>query len=156
LNAFEQGFAAFAIYVFDEFQEYFGIGFAFEFVAFLLEQFFQDGVIFDNTVVDDGQSSRGRIMGMGVDGVGFSVGGPARVGDTQGGRRHVGEQGFQVLDLAFGFPHFHFIIIDQCHTGTVVAAIFQAFESVDEHGQGLVGANVSYDSTHGSKIFSKI
>ena len=61
----------------------------------------------------------------------------------------------QVVHLPLGFIYIEVTVIaDHCHTGTVVAPVFQTFQSLNQDGIRFLCSDISYNSTH--IIFSYI
>ena len=91
-----------------------------------------------------------------VGGVGFTVGGPAGVGDADGTADvFVFDALFEGDNLAFGFENVELAFgIDERDAGTVVAAIFQTMEAFNKNGVGFLIPDVSYNSAH-SFLFNK-
>ena len=91
-----------------------------------------------------------------VSGVGFTVGGPAGVGDAdRTADVFVFDALFEGDNLAFGFENVELAFgIDERDAGTVVAAIFQTMEAFNKNGVGFLLPDVSYNSAH-SFLFNK-
>jgi len=112
--------------------QHLGVRIALKGVAFAQEGFFQDGVVFYDAVVDQGQLPGLGVMGMGVDVAGFAVGGPAGVGDADGaGGVFSLDVACQVGYFAFGFVDSQLVCLVVCRVddrqaGAVVASVFEA------------------------------
>lgn len=93
-------------------------------MPFVLQLGLDGLVIFDNSVMDQGQQTVVPKMGVGVAVVGFTVGGPT--GMAYAGMRMQGltQKGiFQLGYLAFFLVNIQGLI-EEGHTGTIVAPIF--------------------------------
>ena len=112
---------------------------------------FEGEVILDDAVVDDDEGAGAVAVGMGVLFGGTAVGGPAGVADAEGaGEGVVGDEGFEVAELAGGAAELHVAVggAGDGDAGGVIAAVFEAAQAFDDDGHGRIGANVSDDSTH--------
>ena len=91
--------------------------------------------VFDNTVVDDGEAAVVNNVGVSVDVGGSTVGCPTGVTDTNLGFR----QGvflnlvLEVQELACLLTEFDTVGAHQCHAGRVVAAVFLAAQTFEDH-----------------------
>jgi len=77
---------------------------------------------------------------MGIDGVGWTMSGPASMADAAGAN-HVGiiQLGFQIADLALFLDHMLPIGTHDSHARAVITAVFQAFQSFQQN-MGCVGS----------------
>jgi len=92
----------------DEVCDDFGIGFAGEGDAFVLEPGLQSGVVFDDSVVNDGDSAGVVEVGMCVGGIWLAVCGPACVADAEAvGLGWRVEDFLECADSAFGLFDFY-------------------------------------------------
>jgi hypothetical protein len=132
LHGVEQVGVAGSPHVLDPLDQHLGVRIALKGVAFAQEGFFQDGVVFYDAVVDQGQLPGLGVMGMGVDVAGFAVGGPAGVGYTNGsGGVFSLDVACQVGYFAFGFVDGQLVCLVVCRVddrqaGAVVASVFEA------------------------------
>ncbi len=107
-------------------------------------------VILDDAVVDHGQFAGAVCVRMGVFIVGNAVSGPARVTDADGGSWWLFvEQRLQIGELADCFHDVEAPVLDDCQSGRVIAAIFQAPQLRKQYGSSLERAQVTNDSAHG-------
>src|SRR5690554_5424815 len=129
--------------------DYFGVGFRGKAVAQLLELFTQLIVVFDNAVVDYGQSL-GHV-GVGVVFGGFAVGGPSGVGYAQmsvywGCREGI----FQLNYLADCACAFDTVAGGQDgYPGGVITAVFEAAQAFYEDWSDVAFGDGAYYSAHG-------
>ena len=88
-------------------------------------------------------------MGMGVAIVGGAVRGPARVTDADAaGRGLVAEMADEVLNAAGSFAEMQIAAGQRRQAGTVVAAIFQPVQALNEDGFRFPGAGIADDAAH--------
>ena len=141
------------IVVVQKLHHHLGVGLGTKLIALVQELAFQLRKVLDNTVVHHRNVAAAAHMGMGIDVVGFAVGGPAGVTDAQaaGQVRPLVGQILQHLQAALGLLHPHPAFTAYGDTGGVIAAVFQPLQSVQQNGGGLLPAHITYDSTH---IFS--
>ena len=89
-------------------------------------------MIFDNPVVDDGEKTVHRSMGVSVRVIWFPVGSPASMSHTD---RCAGvfqfHVMFQVLHPSLALVNLDVIIMDQRDSGRVISPVFQAFQTVN-------------------------
>ena len=83
--------------------------------------------------------------------IGLAMGCPTRVRDAHVPADIFGSsKGLQIGDLALCFIDVKFVVfVEQCHTGAVVATIFEALQALNEDRIGLLLAYVCYYSAHG-------
>ncbi len=126
-----------------------GIGLAAEDEAFGLELLLEGDVVLDDAVMNDGNGSVAAEMRVGVSVGGAAVGGPARVANavTTGGRL-IGQQRGQLGNSACPLAEVQFRASQRGHAGAVVAAVFQAFQALQQNWLRLTAADVTNDSTH--------
>ena len=136
--------------LFDEVGKGLGIGLGGERVAPSLEAVAKLTEVLDDAVVDDGDLAATVHVGMGIEVVRPAVRRPARVGQAHRGvgrpvdegRGEVRELAGPLLDEQVTF------LIDEGDTGRVVAAVFEATESLEENRAGLAGPRVADDAAH--------
>ena len=133
----------------DQVRDDFAVRVGREFVSGGFQAFPQIGVVFDDAVVDDGEETFLVGMRMGIAFAGDAVRGPAGMRDAG---VHVllagGTLRLQVDDFADGFDGQDGFPVQETDARGIVAAVFQAFESVDEKGESGLRPGVSYNSAH--------
>ena len=88
--------------VFDELYQHLGIGTTFKCIAFGLKFIFEDGVIFNDAVVDESEPFGRGIMRMGVNGTRFPMCSPACMCNANvTGNIFLSDESFQIRDLSF-------------------------------------------------------
>ena len=145
-----------AVQVADEDGQDLGVGLAAEGVAVALKVLFEGGVVLDNAVVDQGDAAGAVGVGVGVEAGGGAVGGPAGVGHADArARQFVAvvvaalDLGLQDADAPDGAADVQLVVgVDHGQPGRVVAAVFQPFEPLDQHGLGDFASDVGDDPTH--------
>ena len=106
--------------------------------------------VLDDSVVDDDDLSGAIAMGMGIDGVGHPVGGPAGVPNARGAWRErvLGQRSFQVGDATNLFDDGDaFVFLDR-HPGRVITPILESSQAGDEKFNRRARPDVSNDATH--------
>ncbi len=135
-------------------REHFGVGVGGEIsVAVANELIFERLVILNHAVMHEGQPA-GRIeMGMRVLVGRFAVRGPAGVADAVGaGGRPFGHQFPQLGDPARAFPRLDLVTVDDRDAGGVVAAIFQAAQTIQKNGRCLRTSDVTDNPAHEGSV----
>ena len=100
--------------------------------------------------MDHGEFPALAHLRMGVDVVGFSVGGPAGVADTGGAGqgpallRQIGQR----LQAALGLAYLQTVRSAHGDAGGVIAPVFQPAQSLQQQRRRLLRTHISYDSTH--------
>ena len=126
-----------------------GVGLGREEVAFLDEALLQRGIVFDDAVVHDGDVAGAVGVRVRVFGVGFAVGGPARVRHADRPLpRAQADQAFELRDLTLGLLDGEVAVLHDGHTGGVVAAVFEALQPLEEDRHRRVVSDVPDDSAH--------
>ena len=127
-----------------------GIGLGRERVAALLEPVAQLAEVLDDPVVDDRDLARAVLVGMGIEVVRPAVGGPARVGESDGGvRRAIGDGRLEVREFPGALLHEQIArIVDQRDAGRIVASVFEAPQPFDEDRPRLAGTRIADDAAH--------
>ena len=134
--------------VVDELDQHLGVRLALKGDALGHQVGLQRAVVLDDAVVDDAHAGGG--VGMAVDVAGFAVGGPAGVSDAA-------EALGQVFCLQLAAEHFQpALALDdvdaafqrQRDAGGVIAAVFQLFQTVQQHFLGAALTRITYDATH--------
>src|SRR5690606_8430912 len=134
----------FLLYLFDEVDEYFSVGIAMELMSAGKEGFLDHGVVFNDSVVDNRQALVARSMRVCVSVVRFAVGCPAGMADTGSSAQIAGSGKFFEGGYLSGlFKGFDSLMIDQGDSGTVITSVFEAFQTFDNNGPGLIGTDVS-------------
>ena len=128
----------------------FGIGFRLEGVAFGLKQLLERQEVFDDAVVDDDDVAGAIAVRVGVLFSGASVSGPAGVADAVVAVDRVeAEDVFEVAEFAGSAADAECVVVAiDGETGGIVAAVFEAFQAVNNDGDGALGAYVSDDAAH--------
>jgi len=133
--------------IIDQVGQDFGIGLGFELVALVGQLDLQGGMVFDDTVVDQGDLP--RHVGMGIDLVGRPVGRPTGVTDPAGSLEGIPVKGrFQIDYLALLLDH---VLTAGGHDGqtrAVVPPIFQPFEAFEQDRGRVRGSHHSNYSAH--------
>jgi hypothetical protein len=113
------------------------------------EVFAELHIVFDDPVVDDGQTGLAVDVGMGIGIRGTSVGCPAGVGNayaTQG--RIIFEYDLKASNLADRFAHIEPSPVDGRYSGRIVSPILEPSESGYENTEGLSSPDVANNPTH--------
>ena len=115
----------------------------------LLELPFEEVVVLDDAVVDDGDRAVAAQVGMGIDIGGTAVRGPARVADAgkPWGRLPL-QQRFEVGNTTGTLAQPQVGPGDGCHAGAVVAAVFEAGQALQKDRRSFTLSRVTDDSTH--------
>ena len=144
-----------ALQVVHQLYQHFGVRAAAEGDAFLLQPLLDDGIVLDDAIVHQGKVARGGHMRMCIGLRGLAVGGPAGVGYADVACAvFVGgillQPGHFACSLVHVQPSFG---VDEGDACTVVASVFQSFQSFNQDGISLPLADVSYYSTHNVVVF---
>ena len=131
----------------DKVRNHLGIGIRFETVPAVGQALTQFLVVFDDTVMDDGDTIVGK-MRMGIDLGGLTVGGPAGVGDTDVARLSLRCFVIQFLDLAQRAEAFQLPLLDQGQAGRIITPVLEPPETFDEDGFDVSLGQRPYDSAH--------
>ena len=125
----------------------FGVGLGLEQVVVAFQFRLEVLVVLDDAVMDDGDLA-GR-MGMGVGFGRTAMGRPAGVADADGsGKRLLLDAAVQVDQLAFRPAAIDPAIDQRRHAGTVVSAILQPPQTLDQKGSDLVLADDTDNTAH--------
>ncbi len=131
----------------DEMGDHLGVGLGHELGAAGLELGAQLGEVLDDAVVDH-RDPVGRV-GMGIDLVRAAVGRPAGVADADGARqRLLREPYLEIAELTLGAAAGEAAAFERRHTCRVVAAVFQALQSIDDARRDRRLTEDSDDSAH--------
>ena len=89
-------------------------------------------------------------MRMRINRVRFTVRRPTGVRDADATRRVlVRSERFQFRHFAFGFVNIELsLLVDQCHAGTVVPAVLQTMQALNQNRIGLAFTYVTNYTTH--------
>lgn len=138
-----------------ELHQHLSVGVRAECVALLLKALLQHRVVLYDSVVNDGQTLRLRVVRVGVLRVRLAMCSPSCVCYAYCSRSVLlGGQGLQFCHLALGLVDVELSLrVDECHSGTVIASILQAVQTLDEHRIGLAMAYVTYYSAHKFLVF---
>ena len=152
LHGFEQRTGVGRADIFDQVHQHLRIGAAAERVAVLFERIFQHPVIFDDSVVYQGDILRLGAVRMGIDVVRDTMRRPACVRDADISAQLLPrEEMFEVRDLALAFVNVErTVLIDHRHTRAVVTAVFQPVQTFQQDRTGFAPADISYNPTHNS------
>ena len=108
------------------------------------------GVVFDHAVVDECEFAALIEMRMRVVIRDLAVRRPARVTDpVVAARRLVRHQTREICDPPRALPRLDARAVYDGDTGRVIAAVFQAAQSIEKDGPGLRATNVTNNSAHG-------
>jgi len=128
---------------------HFGVGLGGKFVAFLNLKGTQHIMVLDDAVMHHGHGLAADV-GMGVGPGGFTVGGPASMGDAAAAAQLlVLDQLLHLPDLAGGpRPLQAIILIQHHHAGGIITAILQALESLDQNRNYVTLRHRTHDTAH--------
>ncbi len=149
-HRFEERASGALHHVFDQLHQHLRVRFAPKVVSVLPEGLLEHVVVLDGAVVDQGDASRLRAVGMGVRVVRFAVGGPAGVGDADRAAELLRPgEALQLVHLAFRFVNPKLAArVDQSDARAVVTSIFQPVKPLNEDRVGFPISDVSDDSAH--------
>ena len=111
-------------------------------------------IVFDDTVVDQGNIAGLRDMGMGVDVRGLTVGGPTGVSDAHGSLhvRAAVEHIREHLNPALGLFHLKALLLGpHRHTGGVIAPVLHPKQSLQQNGCSLFLPHITDYSAHNNQ-----
>jgi len=136
--------------IFDELHQHLGVGLGTERVAVLLQALLEHSVVLDDAIVDDSEFLRLGVVRVGIDGIGFAMGSPTCMGDTdRAAHIFITCKRLQISDFTFCFIYIEFARrADKCHTGTVITAVFEAMKPLDENRICIPFSDIAYNSTH--------
>src|SRR5699024_3426660 len=145
----------FFVYHTDELGDDLGIGLRAKADAVIFNQLLpQLLIIFDDAVVNDGDLARLIGMRVSVDIRRRTVRSPARMADADMAFQLVGpDQPVQIFNAAHVLSDLQLSVPDDGDAGRIIASVFKALESVDDHVLGVVISYVSYYSTHIKLLF---
>ena len=134
----------------DHVGERFGVGLRRQRVAARGEAVAQVTEVLDDPVVDDRDLARAVLVRVGVEVVGATVGGPARVGQADRGvRRSIRDRDLEIGELAgLLLDEQVAAVVDERDPGRVIAAVLQAFQPFHQDGAGLPGPRIANDAAH--------
>ena len=132
----------------DEMRDNFGIGLR-DKAALVIFQFgLQRRVIFDDAVMDDGDTL--RRMRVGVVFRRPAMCRPARMADAgRAGQCLFLQLGVEIAELSFGAAAFDMAVRKRRDAGRIIAAIFEAAQPLNQQGRDIVVAKNSDDAAHG-------
>ena len=133
LHGFQQSYVVARHDIFDELNEHFCICSTLEGDAPTGQLLFQRQVVFNDAIVYEGQSARGRIMRVRIDAGRLSVGSPAGMRYAHAARDILAHAiGFKVGHLALGLIHIQIPLrIDECQACAVVPSVLQSLKPFD-------------------------
>src|SRR5687767_15998637 len=109
----------------------------------------QRSIIFDNTVMDQGNVTAGTPVRMSIHIVGRSMSGPACMTNANGTFQGLlGNMRFKFTYLALALIYVQLIAIQKSYPRTVVSTVFQTPESVDQDGIGIPASHIPYYPAH--------
>ena len=134
----------------DEMDGHFGVGLGSKVViAVLKELVLECLVIFDDAVMDERQFSAGVEMRVSILIGRLSMRGPASVTDAvRSGGRLFRHQLSEFRDSPGAFARFDVLPINDRDAGGIVAAIFEAAQTIEQDGSCLRTSDVSNNATH--------
>ncbi len=135
----------------DQLTEDFRIGIATKDMSLADEELLQFRVVFNDAVVDQGDIAAVIAVGMGVGLVGFTVGGPAGMGDADGSGGYTGIVGdllFQLCYASWAFGDAQLSVVIDADARGIVPAILQALEALYQNAASLLRPDVTYNSAH--------
>jgi hypothetical protein len=111
------------------------------------------GVVLDDPVVDQGQVLPIALVRVGIDVVGGAVRGPAGVSNAHiAAQVLTGGVVLQIGDLPLAFDDAQVLPFEQGHSGTVIPAVFQSAQAVDQDRISVLPTQVCHNATH--RLFS--
>lgn len=132
-----------------------GVGLRLEGVAERAQFFALRFVVFDDAVMHQrhaGADVRVRV-GLGHP----AMGGPARMADAQGGAELFGLRGLRHLGHPPGATHpAHLRAVEHCNAGGIVAAVFQALESLDQDRDHIAPGDRSDNAAHRTALAKEV
>ena len=142
--------------VFNQLDQHLRVGGGAEGVTVLHQPLLQQGIVFNDAVVDDGQLLRFRKMGMCVHLVRLPVGCPAGMCDADmAADVLVFGKFLQFGNLSLGLVDVQLALrIDERHAGTVITSVFQPVKTLDQDGIGIPVSDISYYSTHNNIVLN--
>ncbi len=124
-----------------------GVGLGLELMALLQELMAERLEVLDDAVMHDRNAS-GHVR-MGVVLGGCSMGGPAGMADADGAVERCSlEHGFEIDELALGASPFDPTVDQGCDAGAVIAAIFEAFQRIEQQGRRRLPAQNTDNAAH--------
>lgn len=87
----------------------------------------------------------------------LAMGGPARMADAQGGAELFGLRGLRHLGHPPGATHpAHLRAVEHCNAGGIVAAVFQALESLDQDRDHIAPGDRSDNAAHKTALAKEV
>ncbi len=131
--------------------DHFGVGLGGEGVPFRFQLGPQGEVVLHDPVEHDGEAPGAVGVGVGVLVRGATVGGPARVGDTDGGTvAHLMKYGFEAIQVAHRMQQFEPAFTDERDTRRVIASILELPQPPEEDVPAGTVPHVADDPAHSS------
>lgn len=140
--------------VMDQMRDDFGVGLRLEGVAQRAQFFALLLVVFDDAVMH--QRHAGADVRVRVGFGDAAMGGPAGVADAQRGAQLFGLRGLRHLGHPAGATHpAHLRAVEHCNAGGIVAAVFQALESLDQDRDHIAPGDRSDNAAHRTALAKK-
>ena len=100
--------------------------------------------------MDECQTAGSRVVGVSVCAVRFAMSSPACMGNTCAACDiFLLTECFQIAYLTLGFIYIQTTrFANHCHTGAIIAPVFESLKSLNQNGISTLGANVTYNSAH--------
>ncbi len=133
----------------DQKGKHLGVRFRAKLKALVYQPLLQGAIVFDDTVVDDGQLAGGVGMGVGVDLGGLAVGGPARVADPEAAVEGMAAQrAFQLLDAAHFLDHREALAVEHGNPARIVTPVLETVQPLQQERLGFLIPNIGNNSAH--------
>ena len=132
----------------DELYQHLGVSLAGKGVAFGDKALLQSAVVFNNAVVHDADPGRGVRVAVHI--AGLAVGRPAGMTDAAAalGQRQLFQFAAQGGEPPLAFDHADAVPLGKRHTGRIVPAVLQLFQTVQQHLLGAAHPDITYNATH--------
>jgi hypothetical protein len=113
-------------------REHFGVGVGLEHNAFTLKPQLESGGIFDNAVMNDGESLSGIRMRMRICVTGFAVSGPPRVCDAGMAPNIFRREQRKISHLSLALNDAELLVVRHRYPCRVVSSVFEAVQTFDK------------------------
>ncbi len=133
----------------EQLRHHLGVGLAAELDPLVDQLAFKFGKVFNDAVVHYSDSARHIGVRMGIDLIGFAVGGPTGVADA-GTAPHgiLGELRAQVGEPAGRLAHLEPVLAEHGDARGVIAAVFLGFQAAEQHLDTICSSGKPDNSTH--------